>query len=118
MKKLLFIVITIGVIFTYKQNTAKASAKGSSNKTQNLVSSDKVVFIEYTDENDLLSKLRTVKAGQQLNLRDISSSAPVNTGLYCSDKAAIANLEAQDKARLAQINRQLKAEFDRINNVH
>jgi hypothetical protein len=117
MNKFIVFVIIVGVFITYKRNVGRTSPASTSIKASGYTPSGGVVVIEYTDPDDLLAKLRKVKVGQKLDLREVGSKAPVSTGLYCNDKVGIANFMAQEDARLARLNRELEIEFARINKV-
>lgn len=72
-------------------------------------------LITYTSNADLISKLRQVKNGTQLDLRFAGSTEPISTGIRCSDHAAIAAYQERMERQL-QIERQLiEAEMVRIN---
>lgn len=71
--------------------------------------------IAYADGQDLLRQLRGVPAGTKIDFRSLETkSAPVSTGISCSDKAAkAAYMERKDK-EMNELNRDIKAEMDRI----
>ena len=114
MNKIIFCIIILGVIYTYKRNSSTAAPRSSSS-AESKFSNDKVLVIEFNDENDLLLKLRSVKTGQQIDMRQIGGTRVVNTGIACSDKEALAKFHAQESARVAQISKDINLELQRIN---
>ena len=112
MNKIIFCIIILGVIYTYKRNSSTAAPRSSSS-AESKFSNDKVLVIEFNDENDLLLKLRSVKTAQQIDMRYIGGKRVV-TGIACSDKEALAKFHAQESARVAPIIKDINLELQRI----
>jgi hypothetical protein len=76
---------------------------------------ESVRVIAYTDGQDMLRQLRGVPAGTRIDFRALEShAAPVNTGISCCDKAAIAAYMERKNKEMDELNRDIEAELNRI----
>ncbi len=81
------------------------------------VESDTVV-IEYTDDKDLLTKLREVKTGRKVELRDKGQGPRyVDTGISCNDEAAKAAYMEKFKKETEELNDAINTELKRIQQI-
>ncbi len=76
------------------------------NRYWNWVNSDRLV-IEFKTEEDLLRQLKAIKVYKEIELHKLGPSVK-DTGIRCSDKAAVRAYMKQADARAAEINGELR----------
>ncbi len=74
------------------------------------------VVVEYTDQQDLLAKLKEVKTGKKVDLRPMSYTKTVDTGIACNDEAGKAAYLERKKREEEQVKNDIAVELDRIQN--
>jgi hypothetical protein len=77
-------------------------------------SEQKVMVIEASTTEELLAKLRRVKAGTPVEVRFESAVQTINTGIRCSDHAAKAAYIAQQQREHEREQQLINAELKRI----
>jgi len=107
-KAVLWIVLLVCVIAVWKGYYPKEALSS-------FLEGDTVV-VEYTDQEDLLAKLKAVKTGKKVDLRPMSYTKTVDTGIACNDEAGKAAYLERKKREEEQTKNDIDAELNRIQN--
>lgn len=91
--------------FQNKRDSSSSQGTASPSPTRENDSNTKT--ITYRNSEDLLRQLKQVRTGQSIYIQP-ASSAPVSTGIKCSDTAAKAAYMKREQAVLDQINAELR----------
>jgi hypothetical protein len=77
-----------------------------------------VQVIEFSDMTDLLIKLRRVRAGQDIDIRQVGPDIIVTaTGIRCGDTAAMAAFMEKVSKEHEFLSREIQREINRINRM-
>jgi hypothetical protein len=99
-----------------RQNAAAAQSSKAVEQSQQMA--DDVLVVEFSDMSDLLAKLRRIRTGQQIDIRQVGPDpAPISTGIPCSDKAAIAAYMEKVNREADWLSRNVALEIKRINRI-
>ena len=117
MKMFLAVLLLVGLVCLYQSGEParlRTAAAEQRVATRAAVGYERIV-VECDGPDDLLNKLRNVRTGQMIEIRDIGKHLPTPIGIACSDKAGIARYLADRNAELGQLNAAISAELKRIN---
>ena len=117
MKIFLAVLVLVGLACLYQSGEParrRAAAADQAAATRAAVGYQ-LIFVEFTDPQDLLTKLRNVRTGQNIELRDVGKHLRTPIGIPCSDKEAIERYLAGRNAELGVLNAAIRAELKRIN---
>jgi len=104
---LLFISLIAAVAFCDRQlRRQHASGNGPA--------SAGTVVVTYHDNAELIAKLRQVNAGQRFEMHALHDGERIDTGISCSDHAAVAAYEERMNRQAQAESRQIEAELRRI----